>query len=155
MQFSRSGPDGGRARVPRPIFYQCATGGCYFFKHMTNDRGGVLIFPGPVTRRDLISEGFWGTHPYMRYASLKTVSINGFVEMTCWLIRCWPLMRIWKAAVSQKSALILDWRLCIRSLTSLHVMRVFIVQNMQCRSSPANSSFLRIDGSNCRKFLRR
>lgn len=61
MQFSRrvvSGPDGGSAGIPRSIFYHCATGGCYFFKQMTDRWGGVLVFPGPVTRRDLIFEGF-------------------------------------------------------------------------------------------------
>lgn len=64
MQFSRraiSGPDGGRTGIPRSIFYQCATGGCYFFELMTNDQDEVLVYPGPVTRRDLIFEGFEGT----------------------------------------------------------------------------------------------
>ncbi|KAB8229416.1 uncharacterized protein BDW43DRAFT_288316 [Aspergillus alliaceus] len=60
MQFSRrgiAGPDGGRARFPRSIFYRCATGGCLFFEHMTDSHGRIIIYDGPVTPHDLAFSG--------------------------------------------------------------------------------------------------
>lgn len=58
MQFSRRTVSGVDAEIPRSIIYQCATGGCFFFERMMNDEGSLLIYPGPVTRHDLIFEGF-------------------------------------------------------------------------------------------------
>ncbi|KAE8391582.1 hypothetical protein BDV23DRAFT_171542 [Aspergillus alliaceus] len=53
-----SGPDGGRAKFPRSIFYRCATGGCLFFEHMTDSHGRIITYDGPVTPHDLTFSGF-------------------------------------------------------------------------------------------------
>lgn len=61
MQFSRrtiAGPDSGKTKIPRSIFYQCAIGGCDFWQYMKNDQGAILIWSGSVNRSDLIREGF-------------------------------------------------------------------------------------------------
>ncbi|KAE8407010.1 hypothetical protein BDV37DRAFT_39489 [Aspergillus pseudonomiae] len=58
MQFSRRGIAGGRARFPRSIFYQCATGGCLFFEYMTDNHDRIMIYSGPVTPRHLTFIGF-------------------------------------------------------------------------------------------------
>lgn len=58
MQFSRRTVSGTDAEIPRSIVYQCATGGCSFFGRMISDEGEILIYRGPIIRRDLIFEGF-------------------------------------------------------------------------------------------------
>lgn len=61
MQFSRrviANREAARAKVPRSISYQCATGGCKFFEYMRDNDGRVLVYDGPIRLRLLTFLGF-------------------------------------------------------------------------------------------------